>query len=86
MQENRENNHILTIEKRKYLSVTGVESVTAFSEVKITLTLIGGEKMYIAGSGFKIGGFSKANGTFTAEGVVTGVSYGGKGFTARLFR
>ena len=58
----------------------------AFSEVKITLTLIGGEKLHVAGTDLKITGFVKANGTFTAEGNVTGVSYGGKTFTYKLFR
>lgn len=83
MQENR---HLVTIEQRKNISVSGVESVAAFSEVKIVLTLVGGEKMHVAGSGLKITGFSKTNGTFTAEGTVSGVSYGGKSFAAKLFR
>lgn len=83
MQENR---HLVTIEQRKTISVSGVESVAAFSEVKIVLALVGGEKMHVAGSGLKITGFSKTNGTFTAEGTVSGVSYGGKSFAAKLFR
>lgn len=66
--------------------MSGVESVAAFSEVKITLVLQGGERLYVAGSNLKITGFSKTNGTFTAEGAVTGVSYGGKSFAARIFR
>ena len=66
--------------------VNGVESVTAFSEVKIVLTLIGGERMHVVGSNLKINGFSKTNGTFTAEGSISGVSYGGKSFAAKLFR
>ena len=86
MQENRLTNHSTVIEQRKNISVNGVESVIAFSEVKITLLLQGGERMYIAGSSLRITGFSKTNGTFVAEGTVTGVSYGGKSFTAKLFR
>ena len=78
--------HTVLIEQRKNITVSGVESVVAFSEVKITLSLIGGEKMYVAGSGLKITAFSKSSGAFTAEGNVTGVSYGGKGFAARLFK
>ena len=78
--------HTVLIEQRKSITISGVESVVAFSEVKITLSLIGGEKMFVAGSGLKITTFSKSNGTFTAEGSVTGVSYGGKSFTARLFK
>lgn len=79
-------NHSVIIEQRKKISVSGVESVKAFSEVKITLVLIGGEKLHVAGTDLKITGFVKANGTFTAEGKVTGVSYGGKTFAYKLFR
>ena len=64
----------------------GVESVVAFSEVKIVLTISGGEKMHVIGSGLKIVGFSKTSGTFTAEGTISGISYGGKSFAAKLFK
>ena len=84
MQEN--NNHLLTIEQKKKITVTGVESVLAFSEVKITLVLIGGQKLHVVGTGLKITAFSKSSGSFCAEGSVTGVSYGGKSFASRLFR
>ena len=83
MQENR---HSVVLEQRKNLSVNGVESVASFSEVKISLTLLGGERMSVIGSGLKITGFSKANGTFTAEGDVMGISYGGKSLAARIFK
>ena len=66
--------------------MSGVESVTAFSEIKIILALIGGGRMHVAGSNLKITGFSKTSGQFNAEGTVTGVSYGGKSFAARLFK
>lgn len=85
MQET-ENKHSITIEQRKRLSVNAVDSVVAFSEVKIVLSLVGGERLSIIGSSLKIVGFSKTNGTFLAEGTVTGVQYGGKGFVARLFK
>ena len=85
MQENN-GKHLVSIEQRKSISVSGVESVTAFSEVKIVLSLIGGEKMHVVGTGLKITGFSKTSGTFNAEGTVSGVSYGGKSFAAKLFR
>ena len=84
MQENI--SHQVSIEQRKRIIVQGVESVVAFSEVKIVLTICGGEKMHVIGSGLKIIGFSKTNGSFIAEGTVTGVSYGGKGFSAKFFR
>ena len=85
MQET-ENKHSITIEQRKRLSVTAVDSVVAFSEVKIILSLVGGERLIVVGTHLKIVGFSKTNGTFLAEGTVTGVQYGGKGFVARLFK
>ena len=78
--------HSVCIEQRKNITVTGVESVSAFSEVKIALTLTHGEKMQVLGSSLKIVGFSKTNGTFTAEGTISSVSYGGKSFASRLFK
>lgn len=81
-----QDNHSVIIEQRKRITVNGVESVKAFSEMKITLTLLGGEKLHVAGTDLKITGFVKANGTFTADGNVTGISYGGKSFTYKLFR
>ncbi len=82
----QENKHSVLIEQRKNLSVTAVESVVAFSEVKIVLSLVGGERLTAVGSGLKITGFSRANGTFVAEGTVTGVSYGGKSVVSRIFK
>ena len=78
--------HQITVTQKKDVSVTGVEGVLAFSESKITLLLKGGGKLYVAGSGLKIAGFSKDSGIFTAGGSVVGVSYGGKSFAAKLFR
>ena len=82
----QENKHTVTIEQRKYLTVNAVESVVAFSEVKIMLSLIGGERMSVIGSGLKITGFSKTNGTFAAEGTFTSVSYGGKSVVSKIFK
>lgn len=82
----QENKHTVTIEQRKYLTVNAVESVVAFSEVKIILSLIGGERMSVVGSNLKITGFSKTNGTFAAEGTVTSVSYGGKSVVSKIFK
>lgn len=78
--------HNVTIEQRKNISISGVESVAAFSEVKISLLLNGGERMHVVGSNLKITAFSKNSGTFTAEGNVSGITYGGKGFASKLFR
>ena len=82
----QENKHSVMLEQRKNLSVSGVESVSSFSEVKIALTLLGGERMHVIGSGLKITGFSKTSGTFTAEGEIVGISYGGKSLAARIFK
>ena len=86
MQEIERNNHSIKVEGRKTISVSGVESVASFSEVKISLKLFGGEKLYVVGTEMKITGFSKTNGTFTAEGNVSGFSYGGKSFASKIFK
>ncbi|MBQ7913496.1 MAG: hypothetical protein IJ308_07145 [Clostridia bacterium] len=82
----QETKHIVTIEQKKFLTVSAVESVVAFSEAKIVLALQGNVKMTVVGTGLKITGFSKSTGAFTAEGTVVGVSYGGKSFVSRLFK
>ncbi|MBQ8295933.1 MAG: YabP/YqfC family sporulation protein [Clostridia bacterium] len=87
MQERNDlKNHSVHIEQKKELSVVGVESVVAFSDVKIVLALTGGEKMNVVGTGLKITGFSKNSGSFTAEGNVLGVSYGAKSIASRIFK
>ena len=78
--------HSVIIEQRKNITVNAVESVVGFSEVKILLALIGGERMSVLGSGLKITAFSKTSGSFTAEGTVTSVSYGGKSIASKIFK
>lgn len=78
--------HIVTIEQKKFLSISAVESVVAFSEVKIVLALAGNNRLTVVGTGLKITGFSKTTGAFTAEGTIIGVNYGGKSFASRLFK
>ena len=78
--------HSVIVEQRKNITVSAVESVVAFSEVKILLSLIGGERMSVLGTGLKITAFSKTNGSFTAEGTITNVSYGGKNVVAKIFK
>jgi hypothetical protein len=82
----QEQKHSVMLEQKKSLTVSGVESVASFSEVKIVLTLLGGERMTVIGTGLKISGFSKASGSFTAEGELVGISYGGKSLAARIFK
>ena len=78
--------HSVLVEQRKNITVNAVESVVAFSEVKIILSLLGGERMSVIGSGLKITGFSKTNGTFAAEGTITSLSYGGKSVVSKIFK
>lgn len=85
MQENNRN-HIVTIEQKKNIYVSGVESVLGFSEMKILLALLDGGKLTVLGSELKIVGFSKTEGKFSAEGNVSGVSYGAKSLASKLFK
>ena len=80
-------NSVLTVEQQKKLSLTGVESVDAFSDTEIRLT-VAGKKMRIAGSGLKVLSFSKGSGAFSAIGEISLIRYGGaKGkFFQRLFK
>ena len=82
----QEQKHSVMLEQKKSLTVSGVESVASFSEVKIVLTLVGGARMTVIGTGLKISGFSKASGSFTAEGELVGISYGGTSLAARIFK
>ena len=78
--------HKLMIDSRKSVAITGVESVSAFSSTRISLSLTDGTKAYVAGTDLKITAFSKESGEFCAVGTVAGVSYGGKGFAAKIFK
>ena len=79
-------NHQLMIKDKKEVFLSGVESVIAFSPNRIALTLGDGTKVFIVGTGLKITAFSKDDGDFKGVGVVTGVSYGGKGFASKIFK
>ena len=71
-----ENQSILTIERRKKISMTCVESVDAFSETRITLT-VSGQRVTIDGNKLKILTFSQGSGNFSASGEVRALRYGG---------
>ena len=77
----------LTLEGRKKLSMNGVESVDAFSEQGLRLTITGG-KMTIGGEGIKITSYNKATGSLTAEGKIKEIKYADKGqsFIKRIFK
>ena len=78
---------ILTLENQKRISMTGVQSVDAFSESAISLT-VNGRRVQIAGAQLKVLAFSQGSGNFSASGEVTAVRFGGaKGKTLqRLFK
>lgn len=78
---------VLTIEGQKKITMTGVDSVDAFSETEIKLT-VNGKRVSVGGSQLKVLAFSKGSGNFSASGEVTSVKYGGaKGKTLqRLFK
>lgn len=77
MEETRQQTAL--IEDRKHIAVTGVDSVDAFSEREIALTLTGGGRAVVSGSELKIVNFSKTAGSFSASGKVTGLRFlGGK--------
>ena len=78
--------HSFSVNQRKQITVEGVESVLAFSDMKITLAVCGNTRMYVVGNDLKIVGFSKTTGAFQADGEIQGVSYGGKSFAAKLFK
>lgn len=78
--------HSVSIEQEKSITVSGVESVLAFSDTKILLSVVGGKKLHVSGTELKIVGFSKTSGAFNAVGKIVGVSYGGKGFASRIFK
>lgn len=81
-----ETNSILTLEQRKKITLTAVESVDSFSEERITLT-VGGQKVTIDGARLKILAFSQGSGSFSASGEVRSVRYGaGKRALSALFK
>lgn len=80
-----ETESILTVEQRKKIAMSGVESVDAFSEEKILLT-VSGKRVTIEGTGLKILAFSQGSGSFSASGEVRAVKYGGKGKIGALFK
>lgn len=76
MQENLQTESILTIEQNKKITMTGVQSVDAFSDGAISLT-VGGKRVKIEGANLKILTFSQGSGNFAAGGEVVSVRYGG---------
>lgn len=83
--ENQAQN-ILTIEDRKKITMTGVESVDAFSESRILLS-VKGQRVTIEGARLKVLAFSQGSGNFSASGEVSLLRFGsGKGKLNSLFK
>ncbi|MBR2341097.1 MAG: hypothetical protein IKA72_01640 [Clostridia bacterium] len=81
----KEKIHTLTIDQKKTVKATGIESVVAFSSSRIALNLSDGGRLCVNGTDLKITAFSKDLGDFEAVGTVTGATYSGK-FGAKLFK
>ena len=84
-QQSRES--VLTVEQQKRITFSGVDSVDAFSDTRILLTVLG-KKVRIEGSNLKVLSFSQGSGNFLASGEVSMVRFGGhKGkLLSRLFK
>ena len=67
---------VLTIEQQKRITFSGVESVDAFSQTCILLTVLG-KKVRIEGTNLKVLSFSQGSGNFAASGEVSLVRFGG---------
>ena len=66
--------------------MTCVESVDAFSEERLVLT-VSGQRVTIEGAHLKILAFSQGSGSFSASGEVRAVKYGtAKGKLGSLFK
>ncbi len=81
----KEQIHTLTIDSKKTVKATGVESVVAFSSSRITLVLSDGGRLQISGNDLKITAFSKDSGEFESSGVITGATYSGR-LGVKLFK
>ena len=72
------NLHTVQIDGQKRIYVTAVREVESVTDEKISLLLFNDKKLTVIGQSLKMGGFSKQNATFVAEGVVLEVKYGYK--------
>ena len=73
--QNVENiSHVINLESRKKLNVTGVNSVDGFSEQCLKLSVADG-RVVILGENIKITSFNKANGNLSADGSFNEIKY-----------
>ena len=87
MQNNENNVHSLTLDLRKKLTITGVESVDGFSEQTLKLS-VNGDKLVVLGNDIKITSFNKSNGNLSAEGDFFELKYQKKrdGILKKVFK
>lgn len=74
MQQTQSQTDQLSLEGRKRLSMTCVETVDGFSEQRLKLT-VNGNKVQITGENIKITAFNKASGNLSAEGDFSDIVY-----------
>lgn len=70
-------NEKFTLEGRKRLTITGVNSVDGFSEKELKLT-VNGTKVEIKGENIKITAYNNISGNFTADGKFMEIKFGAK--------
>lgn len=80
--------HVLTLEGRNLLSVTGVDDVESFDENQIVMNTSQGN-LIVRGSGLRIGKISLDVGELKVAGLISDLSYEepapAGGFWSRLF-
>lgn len=64
----------LTLDNQRKLFMNGVESVDAFSERELKLTL-NGNRVLVGGEGIKITAYNKGTGTLSADGRFSYIRY-----------
>lgn len=89
MSENRMNKpHLLTLDNRKVLTLTGVEDVSGFDEQTINVKL-GDASLVVKGTGLHISKLSLESGDVVIDGTISSLQYLGASsgsFRSRLFR
>ena len=87
MAQSQVENVRLSLENKRLLTMTGVDSVDGFGEQFLMLT-VAGEKVKISGEKIKISSYNKGNGNFVAEGFFSEIKYNQKkqSFIKRLFK
>lgn len=68
-------NHILTIDNRRAISLSGAADVLSFNEREIRLSLCDGTKVIVSGENLNIAGFSKQTGEAKLAGTINSVKY-----------